>query len=136
MEEGLGANWLRLRNDINTEVGVFILVDSLRLCDNFVRERVEVADEETIGMSASLLINGVIEGLKAISVDLDGSATGRGTRDRRVISHNRVLVVLEGAPRVLLVDDTLTRELLVVVADLYSKVARVINLLILDHELA
>lgn len=51
-------------------------------------------------------------------------------------SHNRVLVVLECALRVLLVNDTLARVLLVVIADLDSIVARVANLLISDYKLA
>ena len=31
LEEGFSANWLRLRNALNAEVGVLVLIDKLRL---------------------------------------------------------------------------------------------------------
>ena len=50
--------------------------------------------------------------------------------------HNRVLVVLEGRVWILLVDNTLTRELLIVVGDLDGKDTRIVYLCVGDDKLA
>ena len=50
-------------------------------------------------------------------------------------SHQWRLIVLEGRVWVLFVDYTLTRELLVIVGDLYCQYTWIVNLIVSDHEL-
>ena len=53
-----------------------------------------------------------------------------------MVSHDRVLIVLERAPRVFLVHDALIRKLLVIVADLNDYIAWIVNFLVCNDQLA
>ena len=79
---------------------------------------VDVLDPESVRWQLGFRVNPVFERLESEAIDLHVSSTTGWARDRIMIGHNRILVVLERRVWVLLVHDTLTRELLVVVGDL------------------
>ena len=69
-------------------------------------------------------------------MDFYGRATTAGARQGRVICHNWVLIVLESASGGLFVDNTLTRELLVVVSNLDGKQTWIVYFAICENKLA
>lgn len=132
LDNGLGTDGLRHRNRLDSLIIVVIRGYESRWSNFLLSFRIEQTDEKLVSRSASLGVDGAIEGLESKAVDRNGCSTARWTRNRAVECNDRVLVVLEGRVWVLLVDNTLTRELLIVVGDLNGKDTRIVYLRVGD----
>jgi len=118
---------------VDAIVCVFVLLDLLGTNGDITRGRVDVSDEEAVRSATRFRVDCLVKWLETVPIDLDSCATCRGATNWRVESDYGVLVVLESAVRVLLVNDALIRELLVVEADLNGTVAGIVHFLVRDN---